>query len=112
MSSLRRVGVVLDRAAPWIAIACIVAAGIVLHNQAKTIRRQGRQLAALVHTESVQRVHTIGERCEATHHQAMVLHNNLPASHQGEAAWFNASYERCLVSLAKVEARAGVTYKP
>ena len=67
---------------------------------------------SFIQAESVQRVHTIGERCESTAHQAKVLHHNLPASHQGEAQWFAKSYRRCLVSLAKVEKRAGVKYHP
>lgn len=69
-------------------------------------------LSGFVKAESVQRVHTIGERCEATEHQATVLHNRLPASAKHEADWFDASYQRCLESLAKVEARAGVKYRP
>jgi hypothetical protein len=71
-----------------------------------------QSLTSFVHAESVQRVQTIGERCETTTHQATVLHHNLPAARQGEAAWFDQSYARCLKSLAKVEARAHVRYEP
>lgn len=69
-------------------------------------------LSGFVHAESAQRVTTIGERCETTEHQAKVLHNNLPPAHRSEARWFHTSYARCKRSLAKVEARAGVTYQP
>ena len=69
-------------------------------------------LNVFVHDESVQRVHTIGERCEMTDHQRKVLEANLPPQSQSEAAWFEGSYHRCLHSLAKVEARAGAKYSP
>lgn len=69
-------------------------------------------LLSFVRQESAQRVHTIGERCEATEHQAEALHHNLPPAHQGEAAWFDTSHARCLKSLAAVEKRAGVRYEP
>jgi hypothetical protein len=74
--------------------------------------RDHKSLTSFVRAESEQRVQTIGERCETTAHQATVLHHNLPPARQGEAAWFDRSYARCLGSLAKVEARAHVTYKP
>ena len=57
-----------------------------------------------VQAESVQRVHTIGERCESQQHSA--------DEHGPQEAWFLWAHGRCKVSLAKVEARAGVHYKP
>lgn len=64
-----------------------------------------------VHEESVQRVHTIGERCETTRHQLTLLEGYLPPTNP-QVEWFKASYGRCHKSLAKVEKRAGVKYKP
>lgn len=61
-------------------------------------------LSGLVHAESVQRVHTIGERCESQLHQAM--------EHGSQEVWFIEAHDKCLKSLAKVESRAGVTYEP
>ena len=61
--------------------------------------------------ESVQRVTTVGERCETTAHEAAILRYLAPPQ-QDEAAWFSESYARCLKSLAKVEARAHVKYAP
>lgn len=62
------------------------------------------RLQANFQVESEQRVHTIGERCETTDHQAK--------EHGSQEAWFLRSHQRCLKSLAKVEARAGVHYGP
>lgn len=61
-------------------------------------------LKAYVQAESAQRVHTIGERCESQLHQAM--------EHGPQEAWFIGAHSKCLGSLAKVEARAGVRYSP
>lgn len=69
------------------------------------------RISDFVQEESVQRVHTIGERCETTHHELEVLQAALPASSR-QVRWFAQSYARCLKSLAKVEARAGVHYTP
>ena len=55
-------------------------------------------------TESEQRVQTIGERCESQLHQAY--------EDGSQADWFLKAHKRCLKSLAKVEARAGVEYQP
>lgn len=68
-------------------------------------------LREYVQAESAQRVTTIGERCETTRHQSEILTAALgPNNPQSE--WFAESYTRCLKSLAKVEARAGIAYKP
>lgn len=56
------------------------------------------------HDESVQRVTTIGERCESQYHQAL--------EHGPQEHWFLKAHRACLGSLAKVEARAGVSYHP
>lgn len=60
------------------------------------------RVSNFAHDESVQRVHTIGERCEQEEHQA--------EEHGPQEAWFLEAQVRCRVSLAKVEARAGVHY--
>jgi tRNA(Leu) C34 or U34 (ribose-2'-O)-methylase TrmL len=60
-------------------------------------------LQQFVQAESEQRVHTIGERCESQYHQAL--------EHGPQEHWFVKAHGTCLRSLAKVEARAGVTYE-
>jgi hypothetical protein len=54
--------------------------------------------------ESVQRVTTIGERCESEMHSAQ--------EHGSQESWFLMAHAKCLLSLAKVEARAHVRYEP
>jgi uncharacterized protein HemX len=73
---------------------------VLIASKQTTIELVGRDL----HTESVQRVTTIGERCEG---------ELLSAEEHGpkERQWL-AAHRRCLVSLAKVEARAHVHYVP
>jgi hypothetical protein len=68
-------------------------------------------LTGLVHAESVQRVTTIGERCETTMHESEVLTDGLGAGNP-QSKWFAGSYRKCLKSLAKVEKRAHVRYVP
>ena len=68
-------------------------------------------LQSFVQAESEQRVHTIGERCEMTDHISKLIQHNLPPSRQSEGVWFKNSATRCRSSLAKVEGRAGVSYK-
>jgi hypothetical protein len=68
-------------------------------------------LNSFVSAESAQRVTTIGERCETTHHEDEVLTDGLGAGNP-QSEWFAGSYHKCLHSLAKVEARAHVKYKP
>jgi hypothetical protein len=60
-------------------------------------------LQGFVQAESEQRVHTIGERCESQLHQAL--------EHGPQEHWFLKAHGKCLKSLAKVEARAGVSYE-
>lgn len=81
-----------------LAAVLILAVGVTSY---LTLKDHG-DLKAYVHAESAQRVTTIGERCENTQRQV--------AEHGPQEAWFLASYKRCLKSLAKVEARAGVKY--
>lgn len=110
MFRVRQIGRVLDRASPWIAITLIVIGGVVLHNQGNQIHSQQHALRAFVAAESVQRVHTIGERCETTRHETEVLTAGLGAR-DPQSVWFAGSSRKCLRSLAKVEKRAGVTYE-
>lgn len=60
-------------------------------------------LQSFVQAESEQRVTTIGERCESQLHQA--------EEHGPQERWFLMAHGKCLKSLAKVEARAGVSYE-
>jgi uncharacterized protein HemX len=76
------------------------AQNVLIASKQATIELVGRDL----HAESVQRVTTIGERCEG---ELLSAEEHEPKERQ----WLTA-HRRCLVSLAKVEARAHVRYEP
>jgi hypothetical protein len=104
-------GVVRDFIDRWVAVF-VLAGLLALTGLGLIVLNLVAEQKTFAHEESVQRVHTIGERCETTAHTLTILQNNLPPSKHAEEDWFQGSYTHCLKSRAKVEARAGVKYKP